>query len=38
MAIFRYFASMTAVPVFATVLALLSVRRRFAHITNPVSS
>jgi hypothetical protein len=36
--IFRNFGSMTAVPVFATALALPSLRRRFTHITNPVSS
>jgi hypothetical protein len=30
------FGCMTAVPAFATALALLSVCRRFAHITNPV--
>src|SRR5215472_6994047 len=35
---YRDLGSMTAVPVFAIAIALLSVRRRFLHITNPVSN
>jgi len=35
--IYRNFGSMSAVPVFATASAVLSVRRRFTHVTNPVA-
>lgn len=35
---YRDSGPITAVPAFATAIALLSVRRRFVHITNPVSN